>query len=67
MKDKSVEERKRVIAEHEKWFMSDDCKELRGELHELKDKILGCWCAPQACHCDLYVKLCRGLTSEKKD
>jgi hypothetical protein len=26
-------------------------------LHELKGKILGCWCAPKSCHCDLYVEL----------
>jgi len=25
---------------------------------QLKDKVLGCWCRPQACHGDLLVEIC---------
>lgn len=28
-----------------------------GKLQALDGKALGCWCAPQACHCDNYVRL----------
>lgn len=31
--------------------------DLLAALPELKDKRLGCWCAPKACHGDVLVKL----------
>lgn len=31
--------------------------ELYNSLHELKDKILGCWCKPEPCHGDVLIKL----------
>ena len=31
--------------------------ELLADLHELKDKVLGCYCAPKACHGNVLVKL----------
>ena len=27
------------------------------DLHELKDKVLGCWCKPLSCHGDILVEL----------
>jgi hypothetical protein len=30
---------------------------LLNDLHELKGKILGCWCKPEACHGDILLKL----------
>jgi len=27
------------------------------DLHELKGKTLGCWCAPEACHGDILMKM----------
>lgn len=30
---------------------------LYDELHELEDKVLGCWCKPFECHGDVLVKL----------
>ncbi len=30
---------------------------LREKLPELKGKILGCWCAPEACHGDILAEL----------
>jgi hypothetical protein len=32
-------------------------KELMNSLHELKDKVLGCWCKPSPCHGDILIKL----------
>lgn len=29
------------------------------QILELKDKILGCWCSPQACHGDVLVNVIR--------
>lgn len=37
-------------------FMRNN-KELMDSLHELKGKVLGCWCAPKACHGDVLVEL----------
>lgn len=31
--------------------------ELLADLHELKGKILGCFCKPKACHGDILIKL----------
>jgi hypothetical protein len=36
---------------------------LYNDLHELENKILGCWCAPEKCHGDILIKLLR----EKKN
>lgn len=30
---------------------------LYNELHELDDKILGCWCYPEQCHGDILIEL----------
>lgn len=27
------------------------------DLHELKGKVLGCWCAPNSCHGDVLTEL----------
>lgn len=37
--------------------------ELLQSLHELKGKVLGCWCAPQACHGDILIELLTLLDS----
>lgn len=34
---------------------------LLGKLPELRGKTLGCWCAPEACHGDVLVKLIKEL------
>jgi hypothetical protein len=31
--------------------------DLLGAVHELKDKTIGCWCAPQACHGHVLAEL----------
>ena len=47
--------RQEVVEKYEKWIRSKP--ELLKDLPELKNKILGCFCKPQACHGDVLVKL----------
>jgi hypothetical protein len=52
--------REEVIAKYEKWIMKHP--KLLKRLPELKDKVLGCWCKPLACHGDIIVRLINKLT-----
>jgi len=59
MKDKSDEERARVIKEHNRWFfakMRDHNDDFRYRVLGLMRKTLGCWCKPKACHGDIIVE-----------
>ncbi len=47
--------RKEVIKKYEKYILKN--KELLNDLHELEDKVLGCWCKPKSCHGDVLIKL----------
>jgi Domain of unknown function (DUF4326) len=47
--------RAEVIALYERWLL--DNAPLMAALGELKGKVLGCWCAPRACHGDVLVRL----------
>jgi hypothetical protein len=47
--------RQQVIAKYRKWLVSQTS--LMKALPELKGKVLGCWCAPQACHGDVLAEL----------
>lgn len=42
-----------VLQERRQWILD--------HLHELKDKVLGCYCAPLACHGDVLVKLANSV------
>lgn len=53
MKNTSEEERNRVCDEYEKWFWTTD---MVNDLHELKGKVLGCYCKPLRCHGDFLVR-----------
>ena len=43
--------REEVISKYEAYIMSQP--NLITDLEELKGKVLGCWCAPLACHGDI--------------
>ena len=43
--------RKQVIEKYKKYLLAN--QELLDKIHELRGKVLGCWCAPMACHCDV--------------
>lgn len=63
----SVEE---AISSYEAWIVSQP--ELMAALPELKDKVLGCWCAPRGgvteqdvpfiCHAQVLAKLANGVS-----
>lgn len=36
-------------------------RSLLNQLHKLKGKALGCWCAPLRCHCDTLKYMCDGI------
>lgn len=48
-----------VIARYRVWLL--DQPDLLADLHELKGKVLGCWCAPKACHGDVLAELADAL------
>lgn len=48
--------REEVITKYEKYILSKP-ELLRLIPIELKDKVLGCWCKPDACHGDVLVEL----------
>lgn len=50
-----VATRNEAVSKYREWLLKQP--ELMAELHELKGKTLGCWCAPQACHGDVLVEL----------
>ncbi len=52
--------RAEVIAKYEAWIQTQP--QLLKALPELRGKVLGCWCAPRACHGDVLVRLAEGAT-----
>ena len=50
-----VKSRARAIAAYEEWVRAQP--ELMAALPELKDKVLGCHCKPEACHGDILARL----------
>lgn len=50
-----VNSRKEAIDRYEEWIKRQP--ELISSLHELKNKVLGCWCSPKPCHGDVLIKL----------
>lgn len=47
--------REEVINKYEAWIMSQP--DLLNSLHELRGKVLGCYCKPLACHGDVLARL----------
>ena len=47
--------RDEVIAKYREWLLAQPA--LVEALPELSGKVLGCWCAPQACHGDVLAEL----------
>jgi len=48
-------DRAQVIALYERWLLENEA--LMAALGELRGLVLGCWCAPYACHGDVLVRL----------
>ena len=52
-------DREEVIRKYREGIMNE--RELLSSLHELKGKVLGCFCKPKACHGDVLVELVNEL------
>lgn len=52
-----VSTREEAIAKYREYILNSP--ELLLALPELRDKILGCWCKPAACHGDVLIELCQ--------
>jgi hypothetical protein len=51
--------RKEVIEKYSLYINNNE--QLKKDLPELKGKILGCWCAPEACHGDILAELANAI------
>jgi hypothetical protein len=49
-----VKNRREAIKKYEDYLLEN--QELMRDLHELKGKVLGCFCKPQSCHGDILAK-----------
>lgn len=47
--------RQEVIDKYREWILNHD--DLLLDILELDGKVLGCWCAPKACHGDVLVEI----------
>ncbi|KKM65589.1 hypothetical protein LCGC14_1489730 [marine sediment metagenome] len=54
-----VDSREEAVKKYREYILNSP--QLLGCLHELKGKVLGCWCHPKACHGDILVELIKGL------
>ena len=50
-----VPTRAQAIASYKEWILTQQV--LLDSLHELRGKVLGCFCKPKSCHCDTLAKL----------
>jgi Domain of unknown function (DUF4326) len=52
------------IALYESWLRQNDA--LIAALDELRGLVLGCWCAPRACHGDLLLRLANATLAQRE-
>lgn len=50
-----VGSRDEAVKAYKEWILTQP--ELLARLPELKGKVLGCWCKPQACHGDILLEM----------
>lgn len=51
----------RAVLAYSRWIEQPEQAEFRERVRrELKDKVLGCWCKPKICHCDILAKIADG-------
>ena len=55
--------REEVIAKYKARLLSPNYAELRDAVYILKDKRLGCYCKPKACHGDVLVEYVNNIFS----
>lgn len=59
-----VNTREEAIAAYRQWITEGEGRFLLKDLHELRGKTLGCWCAPRPCHCDVLIELANGIHAD---
>lgn len=59
-----VATREEAIQKFVEWIAQQD--DLLADVHELKGKVLGCWCKPQACHGDVLAELAESMKEDDK-
>jgi len=59
--------RDEAVEKFEEWITKGEGQYLLKDLHELKGKILACWCAPQRCHGDVLLKLANKENDNEKN
>lgn len=52
-----VDNRNEAVESYRKWITEGDGKHLLKDLHELKGKVIACWCKPLPCHGDILLEL----------
>ena len=52
-----VKTRQEAIDCYREYITNGAGRHLLKDLNELKDKVLGCWCKPKACHGDVLAEL----------
>lgn len=52
-----VGSRDEAVEAYREWITNGEGKHLMNDLHELKGKVLGCWCKPLSCHGDILAEL----------
>lgn len=57
-----VATREESIDAYREWILNQQA--LMRDLHELKDKVLGCWCKPYSCHGDILVELINNMEAK---
>ncbi len=57
-----VSSRKEAIESYRKYLFSKEGEHLLNDLHELKGKVLGCYCKPLCCHGDILAELANSLS-----
>ena len=48
-----------VLEQYRAWILQQE--HLLADLHELRGKLLGCWCKPEICHGDVLAELADSL------
>jgi hypothetical protein len=57
-----VNTRLESIEKHKEWLLYGEGQYLLEDIHELKGKVLGCWCDEKSrCHADILVELANNL------
>lgn len=58
-----VGSRAEAVEAYREYIVNGEGKHLLNDLHELKGKVLGCWCKPLSCHGDILAELVSKLES----